>query len=1824
MLRAGKLPSSYPNLLFATVKDIRLANISKPTKTVTIVKNLEEGAAVDFYYEGNLVCWTEHGLEMIQCVSYNGTYVGPKLANALVVLSSAAEDGEIEMGVVTTDLISPDGLAIDWFTQKLYWTDGETNRIEVASITGEHRKVLIWSDIDQPRAIALVPMKKFMFWTDWGEVPKIERVGMNGDPKTRKIIVSKDIFWPNGLTVDYATETVYWLDGRLKFIASIDYEGRNRCVLAQQGVVYPFALAMFNNKIYWTDWGTWSIYMLDKTNCSGDHERAGGKAVLPKELFHSEYVPMRIRVWDPARQPPGETPCQKDNGGCSHLCLLAPYSPWYTCACPTGVKLVDNLTCADGPQELLLLAQRTDICRISLDSPDYTNFVIPLQGVKHAIAIDFDPVEEYLYWTDDEARALRRAHLDGSNQEDLIVTEVEHPDGIAVDWVARNIYWTDTGTDRIEVARLTGASRKVLINDDLLEPRAIALAPEKGWMFWSDWNERHPKIERASLDGSDRFLLVDTNLGWPNGIALDLNRNKIYWCDAKTDKIEVSNMDGSDRREMINDNVPHIFGISLLGDHLYWTDWQRRSIERVDLTGESRQEIVDQLPNVMGLKAVRLGKVEGSSNPCSRDNGGCSHLCLNRPGNNYVCACQIGYELTADERTCVVPEAFLLFARRENIGRISIENGNNDVIIPVTGVKDASALDFDITDNRIYWTDVKLKTITRAFMNGSDVERIVEFGLESPEGMAVDWVAHNIYWTDTGSKRIEVARLDGSSRKVLLWNGVDDPRSLALDPREGNICYNIGGIEDLLEDHGQDGWTKHRRTRKLKEQTGDACLKEKLREIDRNGEGCARQPAEVETSIDDEYRGGQPSRHKSSSLDVSTSVGRLAQPPPVLSIPPSFPLYHVHKYCQLELSLAYYVNPIRYMYWSDWGDMGRIERAAMDGSRRTVLIGKLGRANGLTIDYVQRRLYWTEITSPAIESADLDGGRRVQVVTQGIEKPYGLTQYQDYIYWTDWKTGNIECANKTTGCNRTRIHAQLEYVTDILVFHNSRQSGWNQCAVGNGGCSHLCLALPSPGGSGANSHGATPNRQSYTHRCGCPTHYILAGDNVTCLAPRSFLLLSQKNSLSRLVPDTADCPDIVLPVQGLKNVRAVEFDPVSQFLYWVDGRAQSIKRVYDNGTHAGPLVPGGNHHPYDLAVDPYGRFLYWTCAIADTINVTRLDNGSSVGVVFAKAEGEKPRNIALHPEKGLMFWTDVGSNPRILRALMDGQKRIVIASDLDMFAALAVDRVDDLLFWAHLKTLETSDLFGKGRRVLARTQLVTETSLVVHGDHLYWLDRDQQHIERVNKRSGGGRQIVLARIAQLTHLVAVNFPSKQMLANHGCSPENHAGGCSHLCHATPSNSTTVPAVCSCPVGMILHENRRTCSSPPACGADHFSCASPATSTECIPASWRCDGQTDCPDSSDERGCPDCRPDQFKCHSGQCIDMSWVCDGTSQCPDDFDESHCCKAPGEFMCVSTDQCIPESELCDGWENCADGSDEKHTACTIGVSKANNHRVESPDHSNKSTYVAVVLTTSVVVITVLAALYYCHRYISGSSGDPLSDELGDSAGDPLSPKPARGIPKPVCPVGVLQKNGHRVGGKSAKPNMDGVRMSMLNGSTTSNSYDRSHITGASSSTTEGVPKGAPLLVSSSSLLCYPRETLNPPPSPATTADSNRRMCRDDYCCSSSGASRFRPYRHYRTINQPPPPTPCSTDVCDESDSNYPFSPQGRHRYYPPPGSEYDSDPFPPPPTPRSHYHSDGGVLPSSCPPSPSSAGRSSTYFNPLPPPPSPVPSPGSRCDC
>ena len=53
---------------------------------------------------------------------------------------------------------SPAGLAVDWVTGKLYWTDAGTNRIEVSNLDGTMRALLIWEGLDKPRDIVVDPI----------------------------------------------------------------------------------------------------------------------------------------------------------------------------------------------------------------------------------------------------------------------------------------------------------------------------------------------------------------------------------------------------------------------------------------------------------------------------------------------------------------------------------------------------------------------------------------------------------------------------------------------------------------------------------------------------------------------------------------------------------------------------------------------------------------------------------------------------------------------------------------------------------------------------------------------------------------------------------------------------------------------------------------------------------------------------------------------------------------------------------------------------------------------------------------------------------------------------------------------------------------------------------------------------------------------------------------------------------------------------------------------------------------------------------------------------------------------------------------------------------------------------------------------------------------------------------------------------------------------------------------------------------------------------------------------------------------------------------
>ena len=95
------------------------------------------------------------------------------------------------------------------------------------------------------------------------------------------------------------------------------------------------------------------------------------------------------------------------------------------------------------------------------------------------------------------------------------------------------------------------------------------------------------------------------------------------------------------------------------------------------------------------------------------------------------------------------------------------------------------ALGYDVIEDRVYWTDVTRRTISRLFLNGSSFEDIFDRNVYIPDGLAVDIIGRNLYWTDTGTNKLEVSKLNGSYRTALITSNLDEPRDIILDASKG-------------------------------------------------------------------------------------------------------------------------------------------------------------------------------------------------------------------------------------------------------------------------------------------------------------------------------------------------------------------------------------------------------------------------------------------------------------------------------------------------------------------------------------------------------------------------------------------------------------------------------------------------------------------------------------------------------------------------------------------------------------------------------------------------------------------------------------------------------------------------------------------------------------------------------------------------------------------------------------------------------------------------------------------------------------------------------
>ncbi|OTF78699.1 hypothetical protein BLA29_005463 [Euroglyphus maynei] len=304
--------------------------------------------------------------------------------------------------------------------------------------------------------------------------------------------------------------------------------------------------------IYWTDWQTKSV---NRLYLSADHESYVSDQTKPKMEMVSKSLNNLVDIVAVNKVPDisilsdnhhMKTIC-RENNTCSHLCLLNS-DPGYSCHCPTGVVLLDDLT----------------TCKSDIE--DWIDIYLPIDNLIDVVTFDFHYRHGQIFYVDSKINEIRSLKIvSGKNLSQLaetsslraitiIKSDIKKITSIAVDWIADNIYWSDQERHIIEVARIDGSSRKILIDLDLDVPKCLEVMPNS-----------------AFLDGSSRIKLIDSNIGSVNGLAVDdgiENHDRvprIYWSDELLKRIETATVDGTQRRILISSGLTLPFSITVLG-----------------------------------------------------------------------------------------------------------------------------------------------------------------------------------------------------------------------------------------------------------------------------------------------------------------------------------------------------------------------------------------------------------------------------------------------------------------------------------------------------------------------------------------------------------------------------------------------------------------------------------------------------------------------------------------------------------------------------------------------------------------------------------------------------------------------------------------------------------------------------------------------------------------------------------------------------------------------------------------------------------------------------------------------------------------------------------------------------------------------------------------------------------------------------------------------------------------------------------------------------------------------------------------------------------
>ena len=97
---------------------------------------------------------------------------------------------------------------------------------------------------------------------------------------------------------------------------------------------------------------------------------------------------------------------------------------------------------------------------------------------------------------------IYKVNRDGTGKQNVLASHHEGVEGLALDWAAKNLYYIDSRKGTLNVLSTINTENRRTLLSNLKRPRAIVVHPNKGYIFFSEW-DRPANISRANSDGSN-------------------------------------------------------------------------------------------------------------------------------------------------------------------------------------------------------------------------------------------------------------------------------------------------------------------------------------------------------------------------------------------------------------------------------------------------------------------------------------------------------------------------------------------------------------------------------------------------------------------------------------------------------------------------------------------------------------------------------------------------------------------------------------------------------------------------------------------------------------------------------------------------------------------------------------------------------------------------------------------------------------------------------------------------------------------------------------------------------------------------------------------------------------------------------------------------------------------------------------------------------------------------------------------------------------------------------------------------------------------------